>query len=66
MRVFMTVCRCSGYGVGDPVWVRVFLVCVWMFWISCGCSGVVAGDLDKLRVFWSGRGGSRSGCVCSG
>ena len=44
-----------------------------MFWIRGGCLGVGegvlgvgAGVLNTVRMFWSGRACSRSGCVCSG
>ena len=37
-----------------------------LFCIRCGSSGLGAGVLDRLRVFWSGRGCSRSGSGCSG
>ena len=33
---------------------------------TVGCSGVGAGVMVKVRVFWSGRGCTRSGCGCLG
>ena len=37
-----------------------------LFWSESGCCGVSAVILDKVWVFWSGRGCSWGGCVCSG
>ena len=41
-------------------------MCVRVFWIWWGCSIEGAGVLDKVCVFGSGRGCSRSECGCSG
>ena len=52
LRVFWIRCGCSGLGAGVLD--------------KCECSGECSDVLDKVWVFWSGRGCSRSGYGCSG